>query len=103
MRNTLRVCSVICMIIGLWLVVPLTANADQVGGNFGELKVVRNQCYVRFNDNYDRCGANGKFLIRNSNDIQKLADAVMSGRQVHFEFHCGDGFHIVDSWKWRYP
>jgi len=28
MRNTLRVCSVICMIIGLWLVISLTAEAE---------------------------------------------------------------------------
>ena len=99
MRNTLRVCSVICMIIGLWLVVPLTANADQVGGVLGELKAVPNGWYVRFNDNFDRCGANGKFALRNSADLQQLADAVMSGRQVHFEFHCDRGLHIVDSWR----
>ena len=105
MKSTLRDCNikslVLFVIIGLWLVLPLTANADQVGGLLGELRVVPNGWYVRFDNNYDRCGANGKFVRRNSNDIQKLADAVMSGRQVQFEFHCGNGVHIVDSWKWR--
>jgi len=48
-------------------------------------------------------GANGKFVLRNSNDLAQLAEAVMNGRQVHFEFHCSDGLHIVDSWRWRYP
>jgi|SRR3990172_601690 len=78
-----------------------TAKADQVHGILAELRVVPNQCYVKFNDNYDRCGANGKFFIRYSSDIAPLADAVMKGRQVQFEFHCGNGFHIVDSWKLR--
>ena len=105
MKNTLRDCSikslVLFVIIGLWLVVPLTANAEQVGGVLGELRVAPNQWYVRFNDNYDRCGANGKFVLPNSNDIAQLAGAVMSGRQVQFQFHCGGGVHIVDSWSWR--
>ena len=76
-----------------------TAKADQVGGLLGELKAVPNGWYVRFDDNWDRCGANGKFVLRNPNDIAPLADAVMSGRQVHFEFHCDRGLHIVDSWR----
>jgi len=81
----------------------LDTLAGQVEGVLGELMVAPNEWYVSFNDNYDRCGANGKFVLRNSNDLAQLAEAVMNGRQVHFEFHCSDGLHIVDSWRWRYP
>jgi len=60
MKSTLRDCNikslVLFVIIGLWLVLPLTANADQVGGLLGELRVVPNGWYVRFDNNYDRCG-----------------------------------------------
>jgi len=77
------------------------SKADQVGGILGELRVVPNGWSVRFDNNWDGCGANGKFVTRNSSDLPRLADAVMSGRQVQFQFHCDRGLHVVDSWGWR--